>query len=258
MPAPMAEISAYVPQKCKEARPQAPTARFEHAWQISDEAKRHFAHVYLPLDRYEPIADGVTLPAVIFDSEREKILKMLKNAAERGAKHALVGNVGHLSLAREAGLVPHGDFRLNATNSESLRFLLSLGFADVLLSPELTVPQIRDLKGAADTIVYGRVPLMTLEKCVGKEVGSCAACEQGKNVLVDRRGEKFPVLQLYPHRSIVVNSRPTYMADKRRELAAAGITGGHFIFTTESTSEVNEIINAYKNATPPKRPVRRI
>ena len=257
-PAPMSEISAYVPQECEGKRPQLPTARFEYAAQITEGARRYFSHVYLPLDRYEPIADGVVLPAVIFDSEREEMLKMLKNAAERGAKHALVGNVGHLSLAREAGLVPHGDFRLNITNSETLRFLLSLGFTDVLLSPELTVPQIRDLTGNADAIIYGRVPLMTLEKCVGKEIGSCAACGQGKNVLVDRRGEKFPVLQLYPHRSIVVNSRPTYMADKRRELTAAGITGGHFIFTTESTSEVNEIINAYKNATPPKGPVRRI
>ena len=48
------------------------------------------------------------------------------------------------------------------------------------------------------------------------------------------------------------------MADKRCELAAAGITGGHFIFTTESASEIKAILSSYKNGTPPKGPVRRI
>jgi len=34
------------------------------------------------------------------------------------------------------------------------------------VSAELTLPQIRDLEGAKAAIVYGRIPLMTLEKCV--------------------------------------------------------------------------------------------
>ena len=254
----MIDLPRYIPQKPTGLRPQAPTARFEHTAQISAEAKHYFEHIYLPLDRYAPEADGVVMPAVIFDSEREKVASMLKKAVERGAKHALVGNVAHLSLVREAGLIPHGDFRLNVTNSEALSFLLSLGFADVLLSAELTLPQIRDLKGSADAIIYGRVPLMTLEKCAGKEVGSCAACEKGENALTDRRGEKFPVLQHYPHRSVIVNSRPTYMADKARELAATGITGGHFIFTVETASEVKRVISDYQNGAPPKGAVRRI
>ncbi len=254
----VSEKTTYQPKKPTGSRPQRPTARFENTAAIPTEARNYFEHIYLPLDRYEPVADGVVLPAVIFDSERDAVLQILENAAQRGAKHALVGNVGHLSLAREAGLTPHGDFRLNVTNSEALAFLLSLGFADVLLSPELTLPQIRDLKGATDAIVYGRIPLMTLEKCAGKEVGSCAACADGKNALVDRRGEKFPVLQLYPHRSIIVNSRPTGMSDKRRELAAAGVTGGHYIFTVETATEVKNILNAYRTGTPLSGAVRRI
>lgn len=239
-------------------RPTRPTARFECADAIPSLAKDYFEHIYLPLDRYLPVADGVVLPAVIFDHEREKVKEMLENAVERGAKHALVGNVGHLSLVRETGLCPHGDFRLNVTNSEALAFLLSLGFTDVLLSPELTLPQIRDLKGAADAIVYGRIPLMTLEKCAGKELGGCDICQNGKAVLVDRRGEKFPVLRQYPHRSIVVNSRPTCMSDKERDLAAARILGGHYIFTVESATEAARVIEAYQNGKALTVPVRRI
>jgi putative protease len=239
-------------------RSALPSARFERKEQITPAAKAYFNLTYLPPDVYDPVADGVVLPPVIFDSETEEILEKLKNAARLGAKHALVGNLGHLWLAKEAGLLPHGDFRLNVTNTAALAEFLSLGFVDVLLSPELTLPQVRDIHGASDIIVYGRVPLMLLEKCAGLEVGSCKACAEGRNQLVDRRGEKFPVLRLPPHRSIILNSRPTAMSDKRGELLRAGVPGGHFLFTVESPSEVDAIIAAYRKGAPLAGTVRRI
>jgi len=252
------ENISYTLPKLRGTRIKRPTARFQHAAQIPDEARAWFEHIYLPLADYEPIADGVILPAVIFDSERDRIRKALTEAAKRGAKHALVGNIGHLSLASEAGLIPHGDFRLNVTNSETLAFLLEKGLTDVLLSPELTLPQLRDIGGPTDAIIYGRIPLMTLEKCVGRELGGCDACHAGTLTLTDRRGEKFPVLREAPHRSIIVNSRPTGMSDKHRELLGAGLVGGHFIFTTETKKAVLDVMTAYREGRPLSGPVRRI
>lgn len=255
LPTSEAKIDLVVPRGEKSP---ARTARFEQAAQITTAAADYFSIRYLPLAAYHSAANGVVLPAVIFDSERDAVLQQLKRAKSEGATHALVGNVGHLSLALAAGLIPHGDFRLNVTNRETLAQLHALGFADVLLSPELTLPQIKDIGGASDVIVYGRVPLMLLEKCAGKAVGDCRACHEGTNQLVDRRGEKFPVLRLQPHRSIVVNSRSTVMSDKQRELRAAGIAGGHYVFTVESPTEVTAVITAYQNGITPTTPVRRI
>ncbi|MBQ8341082.1 MAG: U32 family peptidase [Clostridia bacterium] len=248
-------------------RVSKPTARFETADGITETAASYFDIRYLPLQVFASeaptgAANGVILPPVIFDGEVEKIALLLQKARERGAKHALVGNVGHLSLAMEAGLVPHGDFRLNVFNGVALAKALEQGFADVLLSPELTLPQIRDMGGGCDAVVYGRVPLMLLEKCVGQEVGSCSLCKAGKNQLVDRRGEKFPIFRLdcpdNSHRNILVNSRPTAMSDRRRELRAAGVTGGHFIFTVESPAEIDRVIEAYEKGLPLGDRIRRI
>ena len=175
-----------------------------------------------------------------------------------GAVHALVGNVGHLALAKEAGLIPHGDFRLNVGNGHTLGVLENMGFCDLLLSAELTLPQIRDVEGARDAIIYGRVPLMLLEKCVGREVGNCKLCESGENALIDRRGERFPILCLPPHRNILYNSRPTVMSDKKGDLARANITGGHYIFSIESTAEVDRVLAAYEKGAPLNIPMRRI
>ena len=99
---------------------------------------------------------------------------------------------------------------------------------------------------------------MLLEKCVGKEIGDCRTCAADENALVDRQGERFPVLRLPPHRNILVNSRPTVMSDKRRELLAAGLAGGHYIFTVESAAEVDAVIRAYQSGTPLAGKMRRI
>ncbi len=255
-------------KKAAGEKSTTPSARFEEPAQITPAAMAYFPIRYLPLHRFEEAdaekANGVVIPPVILDSEWEKARLSLKKAAQRGAKHALVGNVGHLALALEAGLVPHADFRLNITNGRSLATVLEMGFADALLSPELTLPQIRDIKGNCDTIVYGRVPLMLLEKCVGLEVGDCSLCANGKNHLTDRRGEKFPVFRLPSlcrdghHRNILCNSRPTVMSDRRRDLLGAGLRGGHYIFTVESPAEVDCVLCAYRDGLPLGDRVRRI
>ena len=246
------------PAKPGGKRQKMRVARFTSPEQITPKAREYFDLIYLPLDNYAPIADGVVLPPVIFDSERKAAAKLLHKAAEAGAKHALVGNVGHVSLAVEAGLQIHGDFRLNVTSTATVAQLERLGIADTILSPELTLPQIRDIKGNTGAVVYGRIPLMVLEKCIGKDIADCADCQAGKVTLLDRMRVSFPVLREWQHRSMIYNSLPTYMADRADRLADAGIICQHFIFSTESAARVNDVIEAYKTGAAPDGTVRRI
>ena len=99
---------------------------------------------------------------------------------------------------------------------------------------------------------------MTLEKCVGRELGSCAECTEGALTLRDRRGAEFPILREWEHRSVICNSLPTSMSDRQDRLLAAGIKGGHFLFTTETPEEVDRVLNAFREQIPLPHPVRRI
>lgn len=234
------------------------TARFYDPRRIPDEAHAFFDIIYLPLEHYDGSVVGVVMPPVIFDSERERVEQMLADAVQKGARHALVGNVGHLRLATAHGLIPHGDFRLNVTNGSSVAVTERLGLADILLSPELTLPQARDMGGTKQVIVYGRLPLMILEKCVAKELGDCATCGRGETALVDRRGAVFPVLRTFDHRSVVYNSLVTGTSDMTDKLRAAGILGQHFVFSVESREEVCRVIEAYREGKPLGVPVRRM
>ena len=250
----------YVPSAPDGEKKKLRTARFYCAEQITDLSREYFDIIYLPLQNYRGECEGVILPPVILDSELGKVEKMLKQARDNGAKYALVGNLGALELAKKYGLIVHGDFRFNVYNSETVSKLEKLGVENIILSPELTIPQIRDIGGDTAAVIYGRVPLMLLEKCVSKEVTTCENCEKGRATITDRRGITFPILREFEHRNVIYNSAPTYMADREDELARAKITNRHFIFSTESAKDVDTIIIAHKNRASAKenKKIRRI
>ncbi len=217
------------------------TARFYDPASVPKSAEKFFSRIYLPLEKYEKlnmVCDGIVLPPVIPDSELVRVKRLLGEAREKGANAALVGNYGHIELARSFGFELHGDYRFNIANCGSAEFFGGI-FADYILSPELNMAQIRDITGAKAVIVYGRIPLMTLEKPVG-----CGS-------LKGEKGEKFPIIR-DGGRDVLLNALPLYMADRDKELSGAFAGNRHFIFTTESAGEAENIINAYKNRTPAK------
>ena len=173
-------------------------------------------------------------------------------------------NIGQIEKLKEdlPDINMIADFRFNVANDETMSFLEDLGFESVVLSAELTLPQLRDIHGAKAAVVYGRIPLMTLEKCVIKalygEKDGCKICSQNKAEMKDRRGFIFPILREPDHRNVVFNSLPTNMSDRQKELTASGIVDRHFLFTTETPSEVDRIIEEHRKESAPEGKVRRI
>ncbi|MBO7376869.1 MAG: U32 family peptidase [Clostridia bacterium] len=226
------EITAAPPEIFPEARPEripgpAPRkvryALFYSPESIPREARDYFDLIFVPAEKLDRVptdvrVDGIYLPPVIYDGEEEAVEKMLSRARSEGITHGLVGNYGHLPLAAGKGMTLHGGFRLNVTNRESASLAFLAGFADIVPSPELTLPRLRDLGPGTVPIVYGRLPLMITEKCVGSELGGCGVCKSGKAFLTDRIGKKFPVLRAFDHRSEIFNCLPVYMGDKRELL----------------------------------------
>ncbi len=250
-----------VNKKNATGKPQARrTAVFYEPKNIPESAKDFFDIIYTPLHLFDERFDGVMLPPVIFDGETNTVQKMLGDAKNKGARHALVGNIGHIELARKAGLLPHADYRMNIFSAESAGQIEALGFESMIVSPELTLPQMRDIGGDRTAVIYGKVALMTTEKCVIKEISDCESCErEGFVYLTDRKGVRFPVRREPPHRSIIFNAVPIYMADRSDALAKNKIIGGHFVFTDETPAEIERIVEAYKKGSAPTvKQIRRI
>ena len=206
-----------------------------------------------PMDALK-LAGGIYLPPVILDSEWETVRQSLENARNNGIMYALVGNIGQIELVKSLGFEIYGDFRLNVTNTESAAVYREMGISHLILSPELTLPKARDSGGGL--ITYGRIPLMITERCFISENFGCDKC--GKATLIDRKGEKFPMMREFSHRNIIFNSVPTYMGDRVGELRSHRIESEHFIFSTESGREIIAILGALSEGMPLPRKVRRV
>lgn len=250
----------YEPHRSKLQSRRLRTALFLRAEllsKIKKSALSRFDVIFAPLFDYSGVSDlasGIYLPPVITDSERDRVLIAMREARLHGAKYALVGNIGHIPLAREVGLNPIGDFRLNITNSAARGAYADLGIEDAVLSAELTLPMARDIGGGA--IVYGRIPLMLTERCFMKANFGCNSCSDCS--LTDRTGAKFPIIREYDHRNLILNSTPTYMCDKNDELTRAGILHTHAIFSVESVGEANEALEAMRLSAPLSVQIRRM
>lgn len=206
--------------------------------------KGEFSVIYIPLEKWQGNigASGVVLPPAVFDTEWQEVEQMLVHAKAEGAKYALVSGVAQVEKVKSLGFVPMGDLRTNVGSAVSKAFYRQMGVNDLILSPELTLPQARDIGGRV--VIYGRLPLMLLERCVMREKDGCQNCE--KKPLIDRTGAEFPILRIYPHRNLLLNAHPTYMGDRQGALLEAGLSDYHYIFTTETPKEVEKVLSAVK------------
>ncbi len=199
--------------------------------------------------------DGVILPPVITDGEKEEVLSLLVRLQQIGVAYALTDNIGALSLAKAAKLIPYGGMRLNITNRAAASAYMAEGLAGLLLSPELSLPQLRDMGGGAP-LLYGYLPLMLTERCFIKDMTDCSHCDHLS--LTDRKGVRFPILRTWKHRNVIMNSRPHYLFDKHKELRAARVFGGAVCFTTEDEARTQQILRMREEKTPPDTDVRRL
>ena len=196
---------------------------------------------------------AVSLPRIIHDGEMPKLKQGLQKLRELGVKDALVGNLGHLTAVREAGMRIHGDFGLNIYNSASMNVLRNLELTSATVSFEATMPQIRDMSKAVnmEIIAYGRLPLMVTEQCLFRgRTGECS-CHMANTKLVDKTGAEFPIIKDGNNcRSVLLNGKKLSWLDRQDDLVKLGVWAARLYFTTENSREVDRILGEYLNPEP--------
>lgn len=197
------------------------------------------------------IENGTTvaavLPRVITDDQVMTVFNMLRDLKEQGVEQTLVGNIGHVKLARKAHMKIRADFGMNVFNSYTMDMVRQMDFVSATASFELRMAQVRDMAKSIDTelIVYGRLPLMVSDQCIiSRSEGRCTC--QNPSQLSDRMGSVFPVVREFEHRNVIYNSKKLYLADKRDDIYGAGLWGIRLMFTTEGAKECVEVARSFK------------
>ena len=196
---------------------------------------------------------AAVLPRIVHDDELPKLQHQLADLRDLGIRDVLVGNLGLLIPAREAGMRIHGDFGLNIYNSASMNIMRDLELASATLSFEMTLPQIRVVSKdvPCELLVYGRMPLMIVENCLFKgRTGECT-CHLGGIRLTDKTGADFPVIKDGNScRSVLLISKKLSWLDRQEDLAMLGLWAERLYFTTENPREGDSVLRGLREHAP--------
>jgi len=233
--------------------------QFRTAEQMTPElAEMKPDYIYVPVDLMTEDFDSMApfiensavpvavLPRIIYDSEAEDIRRKLSRLFDRGINECLCGNIGHITLAREAGMNVRADFGMNVFNSWTMDAVARANVLSATASFEMRLSQIRDLQKMCDTeiIAYGRLPLMVSDQCVIKHSAGKCRCQTPAQ-MSDRMGSVFPVVKEYGCRNVIYNAHKLFLADKISDLYSCGLWALRLMFTTENPRECLEVAKCY-------------
>ncbi len=245
------------------------TAYFVCGESVTSKALCYFDDIFVPADeyilhglhKYENV--GIAFQPIAFDTELCEIREKSEKCASLGCRKALITNLWQVETARKCGFALFGDMRLNIWNPYSAAVYERLGFCAVVISPELSAARAERLGASIErgAVVYGKIPVMTLEKCMIRDINGlsvprekCTFCDARKfSYLKDRTDTIFPVTRESGHRNVIFNSVPIYMLDKN-----IGGLFSHFVFTDEKAEEVDAVIDSAKKKLAPKGKFKRI
>ena len=228
------------------------TAEFYSVKNIPDEAYDYFDVIFTssPEKLKGGCEAGLNLPAWCTDSD--KIKHLLADFAKLGGRRVLCHTQGQVFAVKKAGLEPIASMRLNISCTTAAKALMGSGAYGMVLTCELGVPAARDIirsVPSAGAIVYGKVPLMLMRRCIMSDKGCSGKCGGDgchlPTYMSDRRSARLSIIPAGDRVNVILNPNVIFMADKSRDIDMFGIK--HFIFTDESVDDVKCIIDAYKN-----------
>ncbi|MBN2488863.1 MAG: DUF3656 domain-containing protein, partial [Methanosarcinaceae archaeon] len=194
-------------------------------------------------------------PRIVKDGEMGLVREILSTAKTSGADGVLVSNLGVFRLAKQAGLSIIADSPLNVFNRKSLGFFLNHGASMVVLSPELTLGQIKEItpSGTVECIVHGRLTLMESEHCLvggilGGEDACTSPCKDSEFELTDEKGYAFPIRMDKDCRTHLLNSKELCLLEDIPEIVKTGVSSIRIDARTLEPDHIERITKAYRSA----------
>ncbi len=188
--------------------------------------------------------NGVTavcavLPGRCSAAEAPALYAKLKDLRALQVEEVMAESFNAVMPAKLMGFRVRCGLGLEAWNDWGLRACKELGAESAILSPELSLAQIRSISKRMDTelYAYGRLPLMTSEAAMTAPGASA-------DTLRDRKGRQYPVLNTLG-RSVLYSPDKLFVGDKLKDLQELGVWCLHLGFTTENAAECVSVTERY-------------
>ena len=204
----------------------------------------------------------VTLNTILYDSELESAYRQMLAVQEAGADAIIVQDLAILAMAEKGIGDVKGEIRipLHASTQCAIRtpeqaiFLESLGFSRLILERELSLQQIRAIRGAVscelEFFVHGALCVCysgqcyLSEKIAGRSAnrGACIQACRSRYDLVDANGK------VLVRDKALLSLKDYNLRDRIDELADAGITSFKIEGRLKNASYVKNVVMDYSLA----------
>lgn len=148
-----------------------------------------------------------------FIADEERTISGLKFIKEKfGIDRLMCHTPDCIAIGKKLGFKLHGNFTLNIFNSFSAEYIKTLGLEDFIISPELKLQQINNIRTdlPMGVLAYGKIPLMLTRNCPIRNESGCKKCS---GHITDRTGREFPVV-CSPGYTEILNPDCLYMLDR--------------------------------------------
>ncbi|AIS52743.1 collagenase-like protease [Thermoanaerobacter kivui] len=197
--------------------------------------------------------DTTVIPAFpsILREEINDVKMQLDLLKYLNVKKVLISNLGLYHIAKDYDFELFIDYPMNIFNSLSVEYFKPYA---VTLSYELTLEQMKDIIKRSDVkfeaVVYGRLPLMTMEYCPIRNTIGCdkKRCEEGYYFLKDRKGRLMPLKNDGFCRIQILNSDVLFMVQYLNQLKEAGLSFLRINDTIEEDEEIKEVLKLHIKA----------
>jgi U32 family peptidase len=165
-----------------------------------------------------------------------------------------VGEIGRIDNSQPLS----GDWSLNVTNIESVKWLLSCGLKSVMLSYECTISDVESIltigkREGFDYLpcevgVYGKRELMVLKHCpvasalTDEKLPGCRLCMQREFALKDRMNKIYPLVKDDMCNMHLFEHQPLKRLDEIENYIRLGIRIFRITFTDETSEEIVGIV----------------
>ena len=111
--------------------------------------------------------------------------------------------------------------------------------------------EIFGVEANVEVIVYGKIDLMITKHCpINKALTNqdinCNRCKEDEFYLMDRKGYKLQLIKDGLCNIRVLNPKKLHLIEYCNKLKNLGVSKLRLEFTSETTEEVNEVIEGYK------------
>ncbi len=207
----------------------------------------------------------VTCNTTPHNDEIDRIGDFAKLAADAGTDAFIVGDLGAMSVVREAvpDAVIHASVQSGVTNYRTARQLYELGAKRVVLARELSLEEIADIRAKTpaelelESFVHGAMCVSYSGRCLlssymtGRDAnrGDCAQpCRWSYSLMEQKRPGEFYDITETDKGTYILNANDLCMAEHIGKLAEAGVTSLKIEGRAKSHYYVAVTTNAYRGA----------